>query len=302
MQMLKIIEGRKSIRAYKDKPLSAEHTNAVLEIMNGAPKNMGDAISFQLVNADANFDFSKIEGYVGYHGNVIKAPHYVVVLGENNTDSVKIGGYLGEWLILQLTRMDIATCWMDIGDNGRVVSEAFELETEKMPLALIACGYSDDDRKLSNIYENPAAGSLSALTKLGYPNIDVSFNNEPVSGRKSIIDIVFNKQWDQTLSLEELQQLGLDEVLFYMRLAPSWGNRQPWHFILKGEQIILVLDKSDSIADHAQLLDAGIAMLYFEVAMHSHGMPGKWNLDIENVDESTLKIPAGHVVAGYYSY
>lgn len=300
--MLKIIEKRKSIRAYKNKPLSDAHVTVLLDLMNGAPGNMGEGVSFQLVNADENFDFTRIEGYVGYHGNVIKAPHYIVVLGENNTDAVKIGGYLGEWLVLQLTKLDIATCWMDIGENSMKVKEAFDIESEKMPLALIACGYSDDDRKLSNIYENPASGSLSALTKLGYPNIDVSFNNEPVSGRKSIVDIVFDKKWNNRLSLEDLQQRAMDEVFFYMRLAPSWGNRQPWQFILDGERILLVLEKSETIADKAQLLDAGIAMLYFEVAMHSQGMPGKWSLDISNVDESQYGIPAGFVVAGAYGF
>ena len=95
--------------------------------------------------------------------------------------------------------------------------------------------------------------------------------------------------------------LGIDEVLYYMRLAPSWGNRQPWKFILDGEKIVLVIEKADKVSSHKEHIEAGIAMIYFEVAMHGQGLNGKWTIKCEEC-ENSYDLPEEYFIAGYFGY
>ena len=64
----------------------------------------------------------------------------------------------------------------------------------------------------------------------------------------------------------------VDRVLSLAALAPSWGNTQPWHFVV-GERSILaaVLRPADDERARHHRLDGGIAMCHFYLAAHASG-------------------------------
>ncbi len=82
-----------------------------------------------------------------------------------------------------------------------------------------------------------------------------------------------------------------------MRLAPSYSNRQPWHFIIKGNEVLLALAEDEAVASTMIGIEAGIAMLYFEVAMHDKGVSGQWI--IEDFEDG---VPEGYQIMGKYTY
>ncbi|BEP30049.1 nitroreductase family protein [Helicovermis profundi] len=300
MKFLKILEKRKSIREYKSKKLSDSHFDLIDSLSNNLPnavKNQGLEVN---IFKDGSIISEKLDGIIGYHGIMIKAPHYLLIFGDENEVAYKMTGYLGEWLVLKLTKEDIGTCWIDVGANDRLIKEKLNLVSHKSVLGIIALGYPKSDARVSSIYaEND--DKLISENRKGYPNTDIEYKDNIVSRRKPIEDIVFLSKWGNKITAEELDTRNYDEVFYYMRLAPSWTNRQPWKFILDGTKIILYIESSEQENNNYELIESGIAMLYFEVAMHGQGIPGYWNLE-KLEDEKKYGAPDNYYYIGYYTF
>ncbi|OPL08145.1 MAG: hypothetical protein AVO33_01810 [delta proteobacterium ML8_F1] len=277
MKSLKLAEKRRSVREYKKKTLSHEHRLYLNDLLGHKPEVVNQThVEFRFI--ENGFEKApQLMGLAGYKGRIIEAPHYYAILGEEDSKECKIAGYVGEWLILNATKENIGTCWIEVTESEKA-KEVLGIASQKKILALIAIGYPKSERKLSNIYASAGKGGLSSLTEMGYPNIETHYEKTPVSGRKSIVEFVFTEEWGKTPSLEDLEKLGIHEVLFYMRLAPSYENRQPWQFFVKENSIDLFIEKSDTISEIAQCLDSGVAMFYFEVGMHDIGIAGHWEI------------------------
>jgi nitroreductase len=301
MKMLKVIERRRSVREYKEKAVSSQDMQAVMGFCDTYPK-LSDKAEVEFMLLENGGDVAKkLEGVAGYSGVMIKAPHYLLVLASVNEAAYKSAGYAGEFVILNVTKHDIGTCWIDGTKKSDEIKSRLALESNKVVVGLIAFGYAKHEPRLSRIYDTDPDGSASPLTDMGYPNIDSSYSKEPVSNRLSIEEISYLKKWGANVSSDELQKRGYDQVFYYMRMAPSWGNRQPWRFILDGSKIVLVMERDERVSDYSEEVEAGIAMLYFEVAMHDVGLPGSWKTDsLEDTDK--YDIPENHFVGGYYTF
>lgn len=299
MKMLKVLEKRHSVRAYEQSSLSALVLERVEWLIRDMPElDNSNSIQFSVLH-DGEAVYDKLNGVIGYNGIMIKAPHYIMITCEPSDHAYQAIGYLGEWLALSLAQMDIGTCWLEAGSKSALVKEKLNLAEAGTVAALIAFGEPNEEKKLSRIYDTNTAESFSPLTAMGYPYIDASVKDETYSNRKSIVEIVDLKTFGNQIELEELSQRGLSEIFWYMRLAPSWGNQQPWKFILDGENIVLTIEKNKDISSEIQRIDAGIGMLYFEVATHDKGFSGKWYMDGSEFKER-LNIPESHFIAGYF--
>lgn len=304
MKMLKVIEKRRSVREYKEKHIPANVIEGFKALLDKRPTlNLDENIKFLYIEDGASV-YKALDGVAGYNGVMIEAPHYMAILSEKSSNYLKVAGYLAEWLILHMTKEDVGTCWIETANKSDKVKQLLEIESQKEIVGLIAMGYSKMEHRLSHIYDTSKSGSVSPLTDLGYPHIDPNYSKEPVSNRKSIEDIVYLNKWGNMASTEKLTDYGLAEVFYYMRMAPSWGNRQPWKFVVTGDQIILAIDGNNPYTEDANdqfiaEIEAGIAMLYFEVAMHDEGLPGHWNFECDSTD---YEIPDTYFVAGCYTY
>jgi nitroreductase len=300
--MLKVIEKRKSVREYKDKKIDTDVIKELNDILEKRPE-IGTTVEFSFIeNGDKVFD--ALDGFAGYNGVMIKAPHYMAILSENKPNYLMESGYLAEWYSLHMAHKNIGTCWIELSNKSEQAKKMLGIESDKELIGILAIGYSKAEHHVSRIYDTTKGGSISPLTDLGYPNIDPVYSKGAVSGRKPIDEIVFMNNWGEKASIEKLEQFGLAEVFYYMRMAPSWGNRQPWKFLISGGKITLAIELDNPFTDseddrYISEIEAGIAMLYFEVAMHDEGMPGHWNFDC---DANSLNIPEEYFVAGAYTY
>lgn len=300
MKMLKVMEKRRSVREYKDKALSSQDLQQVMDYCETYPKlSQKTELEFNFLENGEDVA-SKLEGTAGYSGVMITAPHYLLVMASDSDTIYQSAGYAGEWIILNVTKHDIGTCWIDGVDQSDKIKELLGVKSDKKVIGLIALGYAKYEPRLAHIYDTNLDGSVSPLTDLGYPNIDPKYSKEPVSNRLSIDEIAYLKKWGEEVDADELRRRGYDQVFYYMRMAPSWGNRQPWRFILDGTKIVLVMERDDRVDDRAEEVESGIAMIYFEVAMHDIGLPGHWNTD--DIATEKYDIPENYFVGGYYTF
>ncbi|MBN2898907.1 MAG: nitroreductase family protein [Clostridia bacterium] len=298
MKMLKVVEKRKSVREYKMSDLDEKTLEQVVNLTKKIPvidESVGVEFRFIIDGSEIS---QQLQGISGYYGKMIVAPHYFAVYADKNIASYKYAGYAGEWIILNAAKLNLGTCWIEAGDSAKAKA-AVGYATDKELVAFIAVGWPSHETNLSAIYNSRDINSASSLTDRGYPDVKTGLGAEKESPRMAITEFVYLKTWESMLTFDELNRRGLDEAFYYMRLAPSWGNRQPWRFILDGERIVLAVQKDEALNEPVENIDAGIAMLYFEVAMHDLGISGNWKLSEDKKDE--YKIPEDYFVVGYYS-
>ncbi|WP_432667560.1 nitroreductase family protein [Wukongibacter baidiensis] len=296
MKLNKIIKDRRSVREYKDKKVEKNLLEDLLAALSNKRRLQEDIeLDFQLIE-DGEEAYKKLDGLVGYFGKVIKAPHYFYIVSETKDGYLENSGYFGESIVLRATDLGLGTCWIEVSENVDQVKEALNIKKEGEIVGLLAIGYPKNENKVSGIFSNKGK-SISPLTEFGYPNIDIKYSDKPVSERKSIEDIVYLKEWGTQTTIEDLENRGMADVFYYMRLAPSWGNRQPWKFIIDGGKVILAVAKDEKVSEKVARIEAGIAMLYFELMSHEMGIPGGWKLE---KPEKQYNIPEDFFIAGYY--
>lgn len=303
MKMLKVMEKRRSVREYKDKMVSMEELDKLMQVLENPLKLEEDQAVELVFLEDGEMVYRALEGVAGYSGVMIKAPHYFAVLAEEKGHYLSAAGYLAEWFVLNAAKLDLGTCWIETLDKSDYAKRLLKLEDRRFLVALIAIGHPKAEHRIANIFEGKAAG-MSPYTEAGYSDKNITYSEEPVSARVSVEELVYLKKWGENATTEILESYGLIEAFFYMHLAPSWGNLQPWRFVVEGQRILLAINKENPFKENANdevlaAVEGGIAMLYFQVAMHDLGLPGKWNL---NVEPGTYAVPDNYLIAGVYQY
>lgn len=297
MKMLKVMEKRRSVRDYKEKSLDLKDLELVQEYLLTIPQVVKDT-EIKMTLVEGTQVYERLTGVAGYHGLMIKAPHYVLITAKPSPRYLESAGYAGEWFVLNLTRHDIGTCWISTSNQEAMIHARLQLQADEEIVGIIALGYSKAEMRVSTIYGHQLSADGSKA--MSYRHVDSEFIEKPVSGRLSIEEFVFSKEWGRQETVEHLESLGYLEAFFYMRLAPSAGNRQPWRFIIDRDQFILAMSKDDGYDDdRLARIEAGIAMLYFEVAMHGEGYPGHWKFDVV---EDKYGIPNNYFAAGAYTF
>lgn len=304
MKMLKVMEKRRSVREYKEKQIGMEELDQLMRILQ-SPVSLEPGHDAELVFVeDGDMVHSMLDGIAGYNGVMIKAPHYFAVLAEEKPNFLTNAGYLAEWFVLNATKLNLGTCWIETFEKSETAKNMLQMEDRRVLVALIAIGYPKAEHRVSNIFQGKNTSGLSPYTETGYADKSPEYSDAPVSARLSIEEIVYSKKWGTPATVEMLESYGLAEAFYYMHLAPSWGNLQPWRFIVDGQQIILTILKDNPFKnDEADValaaIEAGIAMLYFQVAMHDLGLPGQWSLDAVS---DAYSVPEGYLAAGTYRY
>lgn len=296
MKTNKVIKDTRSVREYKDKKIDKKIIDDLLNDLN-TQKGLRDDIKIDFNFLEDGKDaYEKLDGLVGYFGKLIKAPSYIYIVSQTKDGYLENAGYLGERLVLKATDLGLGSCWIDVSENIPKVKNILNVNDDEDIIGLLAIGYSRKESKIAGMYDTKGR-SVSPLTQFGYPNIDIKYTDAPVSERMSIEDMAYIKEWGKNATINDLENRGVAEAFYYIRLAPSWGNRQPWKFIIDGEKITLAVHKDEKVGEKTAKIEAGIAMLYFELMIHESGIPGGWIL---KEPEKKYNIPEDYFVAGYY--
>jgi len=183
-------------------------------------------------------------GLVGAYGKVTGAPGAAIFSAPEGWQ-LQVG-YVGEAVILAATSMGIDTCWLAGSFDRKSAAQRVRMPEGERVWAVtpLGCGIARHDT-----VERAIIGLVRARTRLAAEEIAPGVAGWPDWAR-SAVDAA--------------------------RLAPSGGNRQPWHLSLEGDE--LALRASPRRKYPTQRLDRGIAMLHAELGALHAGVQGRWQV------------------------
>lgn len=250
------LRNRKSVREFRKNSVSYEVLDEIKEHLNSIVEENKDKIQFRLYENGKHI-YKELEGKGGYAGVMIDSPHYIALeLKDRDSSTMIFGAYYMEKLITRLNEMGLGTCWVSVESVG-------------------------EDLKKRLFGES--TGEIDYLLSFGYEKRQNPFNAEPFSERMAIEEFVFDGEIGRGLTINELESKGLADIFYYVRFAPSTKNLQPWRFLIKDNNVELLLAYNEW--DDHLFMDAGIVMYYFEILAKSQGMKAKWELEEETDKE-----------------
>jgi nitroreductase len=289
MDLVSAITKRHSVRRYAQKKVSREIVRQVLDAGNNAPRLWpaidirwytvwdGRVVTRQLGTQDS-----------GVLGAFLSAPHYILAATQRRPGYMENLGFCMEHLILAATSLGLGTCWIGALSVGKNLREfAPDLASDELIVALTPLGYPDTSQR---------AILARRLRRWG---------TSPLGDRRPLSETVSRDIWSVPWTGEDEM---LHRVLELTRLAPSWSNGQPWHFVVDDQQVLIAIDRTSPQGDVAQAgpyrrLDGGIAMCHFALAARAAGLQGRWRVP-EAAESKMLRdryaIPSSFDVLGVY--
>lgn len=271
MKFINLVEEIKTVRDFKKEPVKQDLVQKMIEAGNeirGMIQN--ESVSIVFIENGKEI-YNAISGKAGYYGKMIEAPHYLALVSKAYPHYVENSGYIMELVRFKAWELGLGTCWLSIEDPMEL-KKYLKLKEDEEVTAFIAMG-----KAYGGIFKS---------------------DTSPKSSRKGIEDIVYLENWGKPCSIQHLDILGMTNIFYYTKFAPSWGNKQPWRFIIDGEKVFLAMGKEQ---EKSMKIDAGIVMLYFQKIAHEEGIVGSWELEIGDTLERKYNIPEDYQLMGYYS-
>lgn len=273
MSFKKFLTEIKSIRDYEQNSISdflldevKEHLDKINSI--GEKENN---FSFRLFE-NGKVVFERLEGVGGYSGIMIKSPHYIGLL--LNDDKIKtefFGAYHMQSVVKKIYELGLGSCWINIRNVSEEIKKDLLKEKGKNINYLLAFGKADEK---SIKQKSPSIHVQSGKPYKTNPygaKIVKSLDSE--TSRLGLEEIVYLYEWGKDISYEELENRGLADLFQYVRNAPSYKNKQPSRFILKdGEAYLAVINPNN----RENITDGGIMMYTIEGMAKDLGIPSKW--------------------------
>lgn len=241
--LLTIIKGRKSVRTFDGRPVSAGDREKLEQYAQTIANPFDIPVRFVWLDAkEHGLSSPVLSGETLYVAEIVDRVPYADVAF----------GYSFEKLVLYAWSLGIGTTWI----GGTMKREAFER----------AAGLAEGER-------------MPCVSPLGYParkrSIRETLMRKGVGAdtRLPAEKLFFDGTWDVSLSAE--QQETLSELIEMVRWAPSAVNKQPWRVVVSGRDFHFYekRDKGyvgEKIGD-LQKIDVGIALCHFMMGLDAQG-------------------------------
>ncbi len=242
-KLLTLIKGRKSVRSFDGRPISAEDRSRLEQYITAISNPFGIPVRFALLDAEEH----------GLSSPVLTGERlYAAGAAAKEAYAETAFGFSFEKLVLYAWSLGIGTTWI----GGTMKRELFEravglLEKEMMP-CVSPLGYPAKKRSVKETLMRKGVGADSRLPS-----------------EKLFFDGAWGVPLDASVSDE------LRELLEMVRWAPSAVNKQPWrivaaeggfHFYQKQSRVFF----SEKTGD-LQKVDLGIALCHFVMGMEEQG-------------------------------
>ena len=272
-----LIENRRSVREFQDRPVPASVLAQIKEFYYEQCKRLIPEINTALlVFGEAAKE--KLEGAAGYEQFLIGAPNYLVLLSENHSQASLNAGYMMQDISLKLSDMDLGSCWITFTDS-EAVKKALAIDSKLDVAAILAFGHGKK------------APLRPRINILSMSNIDIKAKRRYMDPKKSVSDLVFLNTWGNRRGVEDYLGFFEDmlwEALHAASLSPSYLNRQAYSFLLRDGEIILVSQPDHYNTDHDGALSLGAAMLHFDAVAEKWSGKVNWQF---NPAQEGLELP-----------
>ena len=146
MDFLQVIEKRKSVRKYSDRPVERELLDAIVKVAQTAPSSRNSKSSAFMIVEDRD-TLDALAQMRDYGSALISgAPAAIVVLGDETKTDLWVDNCAISATFIQLavTAMDLASCWVHCNGRTRVHGEQNGAMAEDYVRELL--GVKDDYR------------------------------------------------------------------------------------------------------------------------------------------------------------
>lgn len=262
--IIETIKERVSIRTYNGRPLEQEKKDIILNLLssnNIGP--FGHQSRFQLV------DFTELDREeirkLGTYGFIKGANLFIVGITKLEEKSLEDFGYCLEKIILEITKLELGTCWIVGSFKRSNFAQKVETKEGETVVGITPVGYSHEKRTLTDKFIRFTARSHK---------------------RKQWDELFFENNMKTPLQKEAAGKYAV--ALESVRLAPSGSNIQPWRIIKEADQNVYhfyyqgakgYMDGSQEFKlAYIQNINIGIAMCHFELSAIETGLTGRWDI------------------------
>jgi len=249
-----LIHQRSSRRSYKPEALPDKIQDQINEIIVTIPTGpFGTDSSFRLIHKSMATD-QKIK--LGTYGFISGAQYFIVGKTIPGDEAFVDYGYRMEWIILQLTGLELGTCWLGGTFTRSEFASLVDLQENEVIPAITPVGHATVSRSIRDRLIRIGAGSKK---------------------RKPWPELFFNRDFEKPL--DEITAGKYARALEMVRLAPSASNKQPWRVVKSDNAGHFYLQRRAGYirmfpAIDLQRVDIGIAMCHFELSareLHFNG-------------------------------
>jgi nitroreductase len=260
---------RVSVRSYADRPVEQsvkESIRGLLEAHNTGP--FGNRARLSLI------DLSDVEQaetrQLGTYGFIRGARLYVAGVVGQSSGSMQDYGYCLEQVIVRMTHLGLGTCWLGGTFKRASFAKRLGASTDEVIPAISPVGYARDKRTVRERVLRRFVGA---------------------DQRKPWTALFFEGTMDRPLPREAAGEYAT--ALECLRLAPSASNNQPWRIVKSrdADAFHFFLKRTPGYAKFLrgmdmQMVDMGIAMCHFELAVREAGLNGAWKVGEPGLGET----------------
>lgn len=243
-----IIKTRKSVRSYSKEKISSD---LFTQISNYLTQLSTKNYEFKLIEC------SNVPEKLGTYGFIKNAQYFIVALIDKDFDDASTFGYKFEQIILYLTSIGLATCWLGGTFNRKNFYNLIDDKNKIIPI-VSPVGYAMKS-------EGFLRGTIRKLSKS--------------DTRKPWNELFFDSNFNTPLSKNSISTEYI-EALEMLRLSPSATNSQPWRILKNGDNFDFYISRTPSYAKNKtfdiQLNDIGISMCHFELTLNESNIFGNW--------------------------
>ena len=259
MDLYQAILARRSVRRYREEPLSREMLQQVDDIVDHAIPLVEDN-RFRVMRRDVITGEDLVAAMGGY-GRILTPPHYMVAHIDDGQHSLVDLGFRLEQIAVNMVQLGISVCF--IGSLGREsnVRVRFRLPSTSRIGAFLLFGYAA---------ESVAGRTINAVIRRA------SGGTNKYAGDEIFYHDSFEAPTSPPKELAKLIEAG--------RRAPSANNTQPWRFLWQDSTLYLFLDRENTRYGKQPILqeycyfDGGTCMSNISMAMESLDIEGRWTL------------------------
>jgi nitroreductase len=243
--LVEAIDLRRSVRKFEQKPLEESECEEIQRIIETLkPISEEEEVYLELIT-DGSSVYDNFGGLLDQYFKV-KAPAYIAISAKKSLHYLENVGYVGEALVLELTRRKYGTCWVGNIDRD-AVSDVVDLKDEYEYVITIA---------------------------LGMPEEEIRWEIEPERKNRKSYKTFVKGDFDADMI----------PIFKSIEKAPSSMNSQPWLLLAEGSDIHFYMRNTNiftkKMLTKLNKVDVGIAMKHFESELLEIGREIKWcNLD-----------------------
>ncbi|SFN86600.1 nitroreductase family protein [Proteiniclasticum ruminis] len=249
--IMKLIEQRKSIRTFEERPLTEADRKEIRDFLESSENPFHVKVEFRFLESLENTT------NLGTYGVIKGASSYLGAMVKDGPLALEALGYEMERLMLFLVSKNIGTCWL----GGTFKREDFK---EAMVV--------------------PEGYLFPAITPVGYEKVEKSLTDRLVrfiakgNQRKPFEELFFKDSFQNSYPKEDKNLLS--DLLEMVRLGPSASNKQPWRILVEDHVVHFYEKKtprySDAFPYDIQRLDLGIAACHFHLGALERNLQGEF--------------------------